>query len=264
MSRIHLPIPLKKLRRATIDDLMLPANLRPDARHLFRGLPRDTLEKLARHGVVYRAQSNVAVREQDNDPESCEPVALWYIIEGNVHIEHYVDGRPVTVGSLGPGDLVGEVEQILGCPSSFSIVSVGYLTYIEFEPPELLFEIADKELLSRVIHLLARKLRDRARKAGLQRTKDVTATVREYLENVAKEEGLEEGTNRINMTSSLNGLAVRIGISRQSVQNAFAKMAGFKYKNSKVTVLDKQLLAQIGGGRRTTPISSGKTKPSST
>lgn len=263
MSRIHLPVPIKRLRRASVEDLLLPVDLKPGAKHLFRDLDRETLERLARHGVVYRAQTNVALREQDNDPASKEPVPLWYIVDGHVHIEHYVEGRPVTIGALGPGDLCGEVEQILKCPSVFSIVSVGYLTYIEFEPPHLLFQIADRDLLMRVLHLLSRKLRDRGRKAGLQRTKDVTATVREYLENLAMEEGLEEGTNRINMTSSLNGLAVRIGVSRQSVQNALSKLTGFKYKNSKITVVDKGLLAEINQ-RRPIPTSSGTIKPSAT
>ena len=245
MKRVHLPVPVRRLRRASKEDFLLPNPLPEGRVHLFAGCSEEQLSTLARHSIIYTAQSNVALREQDEESDDSEPVGLWYILEGHVHIEHYVDGRSVTIGSLGPGNLVGEVELILGCQSSFSIISVGALTYIEIEPPQLVLELADKEFYSRLSHQLAQKLRDRARKAGLQRTRDVTALVKEYLTAKAREQGLEPGSNQIAMRATLALLATQIGVSRQSVRNAFELMTEFSYDNSVIAVQDPALLTEL-------------------
>lgn len=246
MKPSHLPVPIRRLRRGEINDLRVaPEGLARGSLHLFSGVSDSILKKLTDHSIIYRAQTNVALRMPDDFDDEPLNIPLWYILSGHVHVEREVSGKSVVIGSLGPGDLCGETELVLQTHSRFSIVTVSPLTYLEFDSPKLILELADEVLLRNLLKAFARKLKDRAERVSVRRSRDTTTIVRDYLVEYAREAGLEGNTNRVKGRASLTNLASRLGISRQSVRNAFNKIKEFSYVRSQVVIKDPALLRTL-------------------
>ena len=125
---------------------------------VFRGLPRDGLAKLARHGQECSFSPGAKLVTQGEISES-----MFVIVRGRVRVERWEGptALPVMLAELGPGEIVGEMGLLDREPRSATVQAIENTDTVELSAAALAVTMLEfPEVTAALLHTLSRRLRN--------------------------------------------------------------------------------------------------------
>lgn len=186
----------------------------------FEELPEAAVQKaLARVVTCYHPVNRAILRE--NDWGSC----VYCILSGWVKIQTYnLDGKEVTLGILGPGELFGEMAALDKVPRSTNVITlkptvVGNIPASDF----VSLVYAEPQAGIQLAKLMARRLRQVNRRLRL-READSHARVADILLFLAEDQG-KQGRSGVEIPNlSHRELSRLSGMARETVTRVLGKL----------------------------------------
>jgi CRP/FNR family cyclic AMP-dependent transcriptional regulator len=212
---------------------------------LFRGLPPEQLEKLARmlHERNFPASTNVIAAEERGE-------GVYAILSGTAKV--YVndaDGSEVIIAILGPGEVVGEMSLADSLGRSANVLTLERSSFLRMDRRTLLASMDESPVIARnLADILSRRLRLANVHARSLAVLDVQGRVAAQLLAFASEygEGMPDGNTRIPLLLTQGDLAALVGASRASVNQPiayFRKQGAISFDGKhRITIHDAEAL----------------------
>lgn len=189
---------------------------------LFRGLPRERLERLAeklrRKSVP--AGTNMITADQPGE-------VVYVLLEGTVKILiEQMDGREVILAFLGPGDTVGEMSLVDSAGRSANVMTMEKCTFLWMDRTtfqDLLRNVP--EFAQNLVRLLSSRLRMANEQIQSLSSLDVAGRLARQILAFSERYGEpeEEGT-RISLRLTQSDLAELVGASRERVNQVMVDL----------------------------------------
>ncbi len=210
---------------------------------LFSELSPDELEQIARVAVPREFPSETRVFHEGDPGDAC-----YIVRKGACRVtREHPDGRAITLATLGPGAIFGELAMFDGQRRSASVEATEDLRLLAVPARDMRTLVREHpEMAEKLIVALTRRLRDANERISRQSFQTVPSRVAGVLNQLIDEEGaapmVQEGvTIRLRQAD----LAQMAGTSRESVSRFLAVLerAGVvKVGRGRVTVLEPERL----------------------
>lgn len=213
---------------------------------LFAGLEEGELERFSQVAVPRSFPAGTRVFHEGDSSDAC-----YIVSEGNFRVtREHSDGRAITLATLGPGEIFGELAMLDGDTRSASAESITDGTLLALPANDVRSLLArNPEIALKLVAGLVRRLRAANMRLSRQSFQTVPSRVAGILAQLSREgqdnkdgEGeMTEVTIRMNQTD----LAQLAGTSRESVSRFLAELerAGVvRSGRGRVTVLQPNKL----------------------
>ncbi len=188
---------------------------------LFGELDEQELERFSRVAVPRSYPAGTRVFHEGDQSDAC-----YIIREGTFRVtREHPDGRAITLATLGPGDIVGELAMLDGEVRSASVETLGGDGELIALPARDVRALLRKhpEITVKFVAALTRRLRAANERISRQSFQTVPSRVAGVLSQMAKDEKREDNgpvTIRMNQAD----LAQLAGTSRESVSRFLADL----------------------------------------
>lgn len=200
------------------------------------------LERIARVAVPRSFPAKTRVFHQDDTSDAC------YIVRtGEVSVvREHTDGRSITLASLGPGDIFGELAMLDGEVRSASVEARKDTELIALPAADIRRLIGESPSLgSKLVVSLTRRLRDANERLARQSFQTVPSRVAGVLEQMIADQEIPPGRDGITIRMRQSDLAKHAGTSRESVSRFLATLERsgvVRVGRGRVTVLEPSRL----------------------
>lgn len=206
---------------------------------LFSGLEEEELERFSRVAVPRSFPAATRVFHEGDHSDAC-----YIVRSGSFRVtREHSDGRAITLATLGPGDIFGELAMLDGEVRSASVEALADGELLALPAGEVRALLArHPEITVKLVQALVRRLRDANERISRQSFQTVPGRVAGVLSQLVAEEvprGAEEAGVTIHMSQA--DLAQLAGTSRESVSRFLADLerAGVvRSGRNRVAVLD--------------------------
>lgn len=205
---------------------------------LFADLEQDELESFSRVAVPRSFPASIRVFHEGDRSDAC------YIVRaGSFRVtREHSDGRAITLATLGPGDIFGELAMLDGEVRSASVEALTDGELLALPAGEVRALLArHPEITVKLIAALVRRLRAANERISRQSFQTVPSRVAGVLSQLVAEEAPESpGGGEVTIRMNQSDLAQLAGTSRESVSRFLADLerAGVvRPGRGKVTVL---------------------------
>jgi CRP-like cAMP-binding protein len=189
---------------------------------LFRDLGDADLKSLAALARVRKCSSREVVVRQDV-PAS----ALYLLNRGRVSVSASTDGRAVTIGELGPNEIIGEISLLDGGPPSAIITAMTKVELIEIDR-RAFAELLDQRprIAVALLPVLAARLRRLTRWANEVAVLSVAERLAKCVVGMIAEQGQQVGPRRFRIAAKVSQteIAMRVGVTRESVNKHLRRL----------------------------------------
>ena len=203
---------------------------------LFADLSEQELERIAAVAIGRSFPKGGRVFHEGDPSDAC-----YVIRSGEVRVtREHSDGRAITLATLGPGEIVGELAMLDGEVRSASLEALSDLELLAIAAPDMrgLLE-RNASITTKLVMALTRRVRETNERILKQSFQTVPSRVAGVLGQLVAEEGAGAGA-REGVTIRMNqaDLAQLAGTSRESVSRFLA-------------VLERAGVVRVGRGRVT-------------
>ncbi|MSO40689.1 MAG: Crp/Fnr family transcriptional regulator [Solirubrobacterales bacterium] len=206
---------------------------------LFSELSDPELERVAQVAVPRSFPRDTRVFHEGDAGDAC-----YIVCSGSCRVtREHSDGRAITLASLGPGAIFGELAMLDGERRSASVEALEDMELLALPGSDVRALIrGHAEMAEKLVVALTRRLRDANERISRQSFQTVPSRVAGVLRRlVAEEEGLPGIQDGVTIRMTQADLAQLAGTSRESVSRFLATLerAGVvKVGRGRVTVLD--------------------------
>lgn len=106
------------------------------------GVERAQARRLVKLGAWTEVADGVVLIREESTPDH-----LYYVVDGAARVDR--DGR--TIGSVGPGDFLGEMSYLTGKPASATVETTAPMRYLAFERGQLRAHLARNEAVAHAL-----------------------------------------------------------------------------------------------------------------
>jgi len=221
-----------------------PATL-PGVIPLSEALGSDELERIAAVAVPRRFDAGEMVFREGETSDSC-----YVVRSGHARaLRSHADGRTITLGSFGPGDIFGELAMFDDGRRSATVEAVDRLDVLAVLSPDMRRLLDDQPKLAvKLIVSLGRRLRaanDRLAGQSFQTVQSRVATVLSQLVEQMRREGAHDHDVLLTITQA--DIARLAGSSRESASRFLAvleRAGAISQGRGRLTVREPATLAQ--------------------
>ena len=209
---------------------------------LFSELGGDELERVSRVAVPRSFPRNTRVFHEGDHSDAC-----YLIRSGSFRVtREHSDGRAITLATLGPGDIFGELAMLDGEVRSASVESLTEGELLALPAADVRGLLArHPDITVKLVRALVRRLRQANERISRQSFQTVPSRVAGVLSQlIAEEASLRQGES-VTIRMNQADLAQLAGTSRESVSRFLADLerAGVvRSGRGRVTVLDRARL----------------------
>lgn len=210
---------------------------------LFAELGDDELERIARVAVPRNFPDATRVFHEGDQSDAC-----YIIRSGTFRVtREHPDGRAITLATLGPGDIVGELAMLDGEVRSASVETQGGEGELLALPARDMLALLERnpDITVKIAAALTRRLRETNERISRQSFQTVPSRVAGVLTQLVAEEAGEGSEREVTIRMKQADLAQLAGTSRESVSRFLADLerAGVvEGGRGRVTVLDPSRL----------------------
>jgi CRP/FNR family transcriptional regulator, cyclic AMP receptor protein len=189
---------------------------------LFADLEGDELERFSRVAVPRAFPAGIRVFHEGDHSDAC------YIVRtGSFRVtREHSDGRAITLATLGPGDIFGELAMLDGEVRSASVEALSDGELLALPAGEVRGLLArHPEITVKLIAALVRRLRAANERISRQSFQTVPSRVAGVLSQLVAEEGPHDGeAGEVTIRMNQADLAQLAGTSRESVSRFLADL----------------------------------------
>jgi CRP/FNR family transcriptional regulator len=189
---------------------------------LFSDLEQDELERFSRVAVPRSFPAATRVFHEGDHSDAC------YIVRtGSFRVtREHSDGRAITLATLGPGDIFGELAMLDGEVRSASVEALSDGELLALPAGEVRGLLArHPEITVKLIAALVRRLRTANERISRQSFQTVPSRVAGVLSQLVAEEGPPDGeAGEVTIRMNQADLAQLAGTSRESVSRFLADL----------------------------------------
>jgi CRP/FNR family transcriptional regulator len=210
---------------------------------LFADLEEGELERFSRVAVARSFPAGTRVFHEGDHSDAC-----YIVRDGSFRVtREHSDGRAITLASLGPGDIFGELAMLDGEVRSASVEALSDGELLALPAGEVRALLArHPEITVKLIAALVRRLRTANERISRQSFQTVPSRVAGVLSQLVSEESPREGEGgELTIRMNQADLAQLAGTSRESVSRFLADLerAGVvRPSRGRVTVLAPEKL----------------------
>src|SRR3954449_3825144 len=209
---------------------------------LFSELSAEELERVARVAVPRSYPKGVRVFHEGDTSDAC-----YVVREGDLRVtREHPDGRAISLATLGPRDIFGELAMLDGGTRSASIETLSDCELLALPANDMRRVIADHgEIAAKLIAALTRRLRETNERVARQSFQTVPSRVAGVLLQLTAEETVPDGRDGVTLKMNQIDLAQLAGTSRESVSRFLATLerAGVvRVGRGRVTVIEPERL----------------------
>ena len=209
---------------------------------LFSELSAQELERVARVAVPRSYPKGVRVFHEGDTSDAC-----YVVREGDLRVtREHPDGRAISLATLGPRDIFGELAMLDGGTRSASIETLSDCELLALPAADMRRVIADHgEIAAKLIAALTRRLRETNERVARQSFQTVPSRVAGVLMQLVAEETVPEGREGVTLKMNQIDLAQLAGTSRESVSRFLATLerAGVvRVGRGRVTIVEPRRL----------------------
>jgi CRP/FNR family transcriptional regulator len=209
---------------------------------LFSELSRAELERISRVSVARSFPAGVRVFHEGDHSDAC-----YLVRTGDLRVtREHPDGRAITLATLGPGDIFGELAMLDGQARSASVETLTETELLALPAADVRRLLSDRpEISVKLIAALTKRLRETNERVARQSFQTVPSRVAGVLNQLIAEESPTAGRQGITIRMTQSDLAQLAGTSRESVSRflAILERAGVvKVGRARVTVLEPRRL----------------------
>jgi CRP/FNR family transcriptional regulator len=189
---------------------------------LFSDLEQDELERFSRVAVARSFPAATRVFHEGDHSDAC------YIVRtGSFRVtREHSDGRAITLATLGPGDIFGELAMLDGEVRSASVEALSDGELLALPAGEVRSLLArHPEITVKLVAALARRLRAANERISRQSFQTVPSRVAGVLSQLVAEESPRDGkAGEVTIRMNQADLAQLAGTSRESVSRFLADL----------------------------------------
>lgn len=202
---------------------------------LLAELEENELERVAMVAIPRSYPAKTRVFHQDDKSDAC-----YIVRSGEVSVmREHTDGRSITLASLGPGDIFGELAMLDGEHRSASVEARKDTELIALPASDIRRLIGESaQLGSKLVVALTRRLREANDRLARQSFQTVPSRVAGVLEQLVAGQEIPPGRDGITVRMRQADLAKHAGTSRESVSRFLA-------------TLERSGVVRVGRGRVT-------------
>jgi CRP/FNR family transcriptional regulator len=209
---------------------------------LFSELSPEELERVARVAVPRSYPKGVRVFHEGDTSDAC-----YVVREGDLRVtREHPDGRAISLATLGPRDIFGELAMLDGGTRSASIETLSDCELLALPAADMRRVIADHgEIAAKLIAALTRRLRETNERVARQSFQTVPSRVAGVLLQLVAEETVPDGRDGVTLKMNQIDLAQLAGTSRESVSRFLATLerAGVvRVGRGRVTIVEPRRL----------------------
>jgi CRP/FNR family transcriptional regulator len=209
---------------------------------LLSELSEEELERIARVAVPRSYPARTRVFHQGDTSDAC-----YVVRSGEVSImREHTDGRSITLASLGPGDIFGELAMLDGEARSASVEARKDTELIALPASDVRRLISESASLgAKLVVALTRRLREANDRLARQSFQTVPSRVAGVLEQLIADQEVPPGRDGITIRLRQADLAKHAGTSRESVSRFLATLERsgvVRVGRGRVTVLEPSRL----------------------
>ena len=211
---------------------------------LFADLEEGELERFSHVAVPRSFPAGTRVFHEGDSSDAC-----YIVSEGSFRVtREHSDGRAITLATLGPGEIFGELAMLDGDKRSASAESITDGTLLALPANDVRSLLArNPEIALKLVAGLVRRLRAANARLSRQSFQTVPSRVAGILLQLSRDSQPADGEGEVEVTIRMNqtDLAQLAGTSRESVSRFLAELerAGVvRSGRGRVTVLQPQKL----------------------
>jgi CRP/FNR family transcriptional regulator, cyclic AMP receptor protein len=188
---------------------------------LFSELSPDELERISRVSVARSFPSGVRVFHEGDHSDAC-----YLVRKGDLRVtREHPDGRAITLATLGPGDIFGELAMLDGEARSASVETLTDSELLALPAADVRRLLADHPDISvKLIAALTQRLRETNERVARQSFQTVPSRVAGVLNQLIAEESAAVGRHGVTIRMTQADLAQLAGTSRESVSRFLATL----------------------------------------
>jgi CRP/FNR family transcriptional regulator len=202
---------------------------------LFSELSAEELDRVAQVAIPRSYPPDTRVFHEGDPGDAC-----YIVSSGSARvIRQHSDGRVITLATLGPGAIFGELAMLDGERRSASVEAAEATELLALPATDMRTLIREHaEMAEKLIVALTRRLREANERIARQSFQTVPSRVAGVLTQLIAEESAAEGRHGITIRMTQADLAQLAGTSRESVSRFLA-------------TLERAGVVQVGRGRVT-------------
>jgi CRP/FNR family transcriptional regulator, cyclic AMP receptor protein len=209
---------------------------------LFADLEEGELERFSQVAVPRSFPAATRVFHEGDNSDAC-----YIVSEGSFRVtREHSDGRAITLATLGPGEIFGELAMLDGDRRSASAESVTDGTLLALPASDVRSLLGrNPEIALKLVAGLVRRLRAANMRLSRQSFQTVPSRVAGILAQLSREDQDGDETAEVTIRMNQTDLAQLAGTSRESVSRFLAELerAGVvRSGRGRVTVLEPQKL----------------------
>jgi CRP/FNR family cyclic AMP-dependent transcriptional regulator len=189
---------------------------------LFRDLGDADLKSLGALARIRKCRPREVVVLQDLPAH-----ALYVLVCGRVSVSASTDGRSVTIGELGPNEIIGEISLLDGGPPSATITAMTKVELVQIDR-RAFAELIDQRprIAVALLPILAARLRRLTRWANEIAVLSVPERLAKCLLGMISEQGQQVGPRRFRIAAKVSQteIALRVGVTRESVNKHLRRL----------------------------------------
>jgi CRP/FNR family transcriptional regulator, cyclic AMP receptor protein len=209
---------------------------------LFADLEEGELERFSQVAVPRSFPAATRVFHEGDSSDAC-----YIVSEGSFRVtREHSDGRAITLATLGPGEIFGELAMLDGDKRSASAESITDGTLLALPASDVRSLLSrNPEIALKLVAGLVRRLRAANMRLSRQSFQTVPSRVAGILAQLSREDQDGDETAEVTIRMNQTDLAQLAGTSRESVSRFLAELerAGVvRSGRGRVTVLEPQKL----------------------
>ena len=209
---------------------------------LFADLEEGELERFSHVAVPRTFPAGTRVFHEGDNSDAC-----YIVREGSFRVtREHSDGRAITLATLGPGEIFGELAMLDGDKRSASAESITDGTLLALPANDVRNLLArNPEIALKLVGGLVRRLRQANMRLSRQSFQTVPSRVAGILAQLSRDGQDDDETAEVTIRMNQTDLAQLAGTSRESVSRFLAELerAGVvRSGRGRVTVLEPQKL----------------------
>jgi CRP/FNR family cyclic AMP-dependent transcriptional regulator len=209
---------------------------------LFADLEEGELERFSRVAVPRSFPAGTRVFHEGDSSDAC-----YIVSEGSFRVtREHSDGRAITLATLGPGEIFGELAMLDGDRRSASAEAITDGTLLALPASDVRSLLGrNPEIALKLVAGLVRRLRQANMRLSRQSFQTVPSRVAGILAQLSREDQEGDETAEVTIRMNQTDLAQLAGTSRESVSRFLAELerAGVvRSGRGRVTVLEPQKL----------------------